>query len=462
MRRWLARSTYALALTALCLSLAAQVKEIKPGFNLFSKEQDIQIGKEGAAEVEKTMQVINNDDLKGYISRIGDRLAKSQRAGGFPYKFSVVNDKSINAFALPGGPMYIHTGLIAAADNESQLAGVMAHEMSHVALRHGTNQASKANLWQLPAMIASGMLGEGSMIASLGQLGIGLGVQSVLLKYSRDAEKQADLNGAQMMNEVGYNPTEMAKFFQKLEAEGQRDNSKLANFLSDHPTPGNRVAYVNDQNKLLPKVQFSELDPGGLTRAKSVIAGLPAPPVKNTNVAGAGGGSAPAPTTVRPSGKYKQFSGGSFSLNYPDNWEVFAAKDDPNSATIAPRAAVLQGQGGEHQIGYGMITGVVMRDQNKPDLNRETTELIRQLQQGNPSMKQSREGSRSANVGGQKALVTQFESKSPYQGEASEVDALLTVARPNGLFYLVFISPRSEWDMASAEFNNIIKDLNFK
>jgi predicted Zn-dependent protease len=118
--------------------LSAQVRELRPGFNLFSPQQDIQLGKEAAAQVEKNSQVIKDDALTSYLTRIGARLAKSSRAGTFPFTFEVLNDKEVNAFALPGGPMFVNTGLLAAADNESQLAGVLAHEMSHVALRHGT------------------------------------------------------------------------------------------------------------------------------------------------------------------------------------------------------------------------------------------------------------------------------------------------------------------------------------
>src|SRR6185295_6277228 len=115
---------------------AADRKELKPGFNFFSPDQDIQMGKDAAKEVTATMPVIKNDDLTGYLTRITQRLAKSKRAGTFPFTMSVINDKSINAFALPGGPIFVHTALLEAADNESQIAGVLAHEMSHVALRH--------------------------------------------------------------------------------------------------------------------------------------------------------------------------------------------------------------------------------------------------------------------------------------------------------------------------------------
>ena len=127
-------------------TLTAQVKEYKPSrLNLFSKDQDVQLGKESADEVRKTMPIVDNKELVAYMDRIGQRFAKSKRAGGFPYTFEVLNDPTINAFALPGGPMFIHTGLIASVENESQLAGVLAHEMSHVSLRHGTSNVSKAN-----------------------------------------------------------------------------------------------------------------------------------------------------------------------------------------------------------------------------------------------------------------------------------------------------------------------------
>jgi Putative Zn-dependent protease, contains TPR repeats len=201
----------------LCSTAFAQLPDLKPGFNLFSKEQDVQLGREAAAQVERQMPVVRDSELNSYIQRIGARLAATPEAGGFPYTFKVVNDSSINAFSLPGGPTFVNTGLIKAAENESQLAGVLAHEISHVALRHGTNQASKANLIQIPAALLGSVVGGGgSMLGQLAQLGIGLGANSVLLKFSRTAERQADLLGAQIMSRAGYNPIEMARFFEKL------------------------------------------------------------------------------------------------------------------------------------------------------------------------------------------------------------------------------------------------------
>src|SRR3989442_10142349 len=213
---------------------------LKPGFNLFSKEQDVQLGREASQQVLQQYEVVQNPFLENYLRTVGQRLAATPQArdGGFPFTFTLLNDASINAFALPGGPMFVFTGLLNAVDNEAQLAGVMAHEMSHVILRHGTNQASKANLLQIPAVLAGAALGRGgSMMGQLAQLGIGLGFNSVLLKFSRTDESQADAMGAHIAAEAGYNPLEIARFFEKLEASA---GSRGPEFLSDHPNPGNR------------------------------------------------------------------------------------------------------------------------------------------------------------------------------------------------------------------------------
>jgi predicted Zn-dependent protease len=254
MRRSILAAWFAVFSLATVL-IAQGPTRFEPGFNLFSKQQDVQLGQESAAQVRKQMKVINDPVLTSYVNTIGKRLASSReaQASGFPFSFEVVSDPSINAFALPGGPMFIHTGLLKAVDSEAQLAGVMGHEMSHVILRHGTNQASKRNLIELPAMLASQM-GSGSMMGQLAQLGIGLGANSVLLKFSRTAESQADLMGSHLMAESGYNPMEMARFFEKLNAEG---GQRAPQFLSDHPNPDNRERAIEQEAARLPQHSYT-------------------------------------------------------------------------------------------------------------------------------------------------------------------------------------------------------------
>jgi len=251
--------------------------EFHPGFNLFSKDQDVQLGKESADQVRKQMTVIKDPVLTDYVKRVGKRLVSAREAqeSGFPFTFEVVADPSINAFALPGGPMFINTGLLRAVDNEAQLAGVMGHEMSHVILRHGTNQASKSKLIELPAVLGSQMAG-GSMAGKLAQLGIGLGANSVLLKFSRSAESQADLMGSHLMAESGYNPIEMARFFDKLNAEG---GQRAPQFLSDHPNPENREKAIEEEIQKLPQKNYG-YQTGEFNRMKQVVAKIREPKPK--------------------------------------------------------------------------------------------------------------------------------------------------------------------------------------
>jgi predicted Zn-dependent protease len=264
---------------AATLMWAQGPSQFHPGFNLFSKDQDVQLGKENAAQVRKQMTVINDPVLTGYVTRVGQRLVSSHEAqeSGFPFTFEVVADPSINAFALPGGPMFINTGLLRAVDNEAQLAGVMGHEMSHVVLRHGTNQASKSKLIELPAVLGSQMTGS-SMVGKLAQLGIGLGANSVLLKFSRSAESQADLMGSHLMAEAGYDPMQMARFFEKLNSEG---GARAPQFLSDHPNPENRERAIEEEAQRLPEQTYG-YQTGDFQRMKQAVARIhekpPAPP----------------------------------------------------------------------------------------------------------------------------------------------------------------------------------------
>ncbi len=443
-----------LLFTLICLPICAQHRQPRPGFNLFSKEQDVQLGKEAATQVEKQMQVVKNQDLENFINQIGKKLIARPEAdaGSFAYSFKVVNEKSINAFALPGGPAFIHTGLISAADNEAQLAGVMAHEISHVALRHGTNQASKANLIQLPAMLAGALAGE-SMLGKLAEVGIGVGANSVLLKFSRNAERDADLLGARIMAGAGYNPIEMARFFEKLESGGGQ-HTAFEQFLSDHPNPGNRVSAVEEEIRDFPDRTYTN-DSGQIQRMKQIISKLPPPPKAPKTAAGSMTQQAP---DIRPSAQLKNYQGQGFLISYPDNWQVASGQNN-GDVTIAPQEGILQGQDGNDAIGCGVILNIYQPEQGQADLQRDTDQLIQQLVQSNPGITVNSDRSRSK-VDEKEALVTTIGSPSPYQGE-TEIDTLITVARPHGLFFAILISPASQKKKLEETFQQMLYSIRF-
>jgi predicted Zn-dependent protease len=442
-----AKHTFWVLLFVISAAGLAQQRQLKPGFNLFSKEQDIQMGKEYAAQVEQQMPIVRSSDLSGFIESIGRKLASAPEAGGYPYTFKVVQDKTINAFALPGGPTFTHTGLIAAADNEAQIAGVLAHEIAHVALRHGTNQASKAQLLALPAMLAGGLAGDG-ITGTLAQLGIGLGANSVLMKFSRNAERDADLLGARMMSHAGYNPIEMARFFEKLEAETGK-GSALSQFFSDHPNPGNRVKSVQDEIRYLPKRSYNA-DSGQLPRMKQVIQGLPAVPAKAP-------GSQPqgdpqAIPSARPSGRLKEYRGREAVFSHPENWQVLHAEG--NSVTIAAKTGVVGAS-----IGYGLIANVFEVPNGSGSFEQKSQSLVQSLIKDNPGMKAS--GSpRRVNVSGMRAIISRMESPSPYQG-MKEIDNIVAFERPGGLFYLVLIAPDRDLNNAQGVFEQVINSVRF-
>jgi Zn-dependent protease with chaperone function len=439
-----------------------KLKQLKPGFNFFSKDQDVQLGKESAAQVEQQMTVVKNPQLDAYVQKIATKLWSQPEAGDFPYTIKVVYEPSINAFALPGGPMFIHTGLIASAENDAQIAGVLAHEISHVALRHGTHQASKSQMIQLPAMLAGAVAG-GSMLGQLAQMGIGLGANSVLLKYSRDAESQADYLGTELMAKAGYNPQELAKFFDKLEQQAGGDPGKTAQFFSDHPNPGNRVKAIEEEIQLLPQQNYTNGDAAELKRMQAVVQSLPVPPKKpgvrgqqqgQTSQGGGGGGVKAA--DIMPSKNLRAYSGSYLSMQHPDNWEVFAGQNS-SEVTIAPRAGIAQSQNGQAAIAAGMIVNIVQAQYG--DLQKDTQALIRQIAQNNQGVRVGNTSQTQWN--GAPALLTQLQSPSPIQGE-TELDTVLTAQRPQGLLFVVMISPQSMANDMKPAFETMLRSVKMK
>ena len=237
---------------ALALPAATQTR-IERHKNSYSPKQDVELGQQAAKEVRQQMPLLNDGRTEDFVERIGDRLVDQIpaefRAAEFSYSFDVVNLREINAFALPGGPMFLHRGMIQAAQTEGEIAGVMAHEIAHVVLRHGTAQATKGQKFQLGAL-AGQVLGAviggrtGAVVSQGSQIGLG----TYFLKYGREYEREADLLGAQMMARAGYDPREMARMFQTIEKQGGGGGPE---FLSDHPNPGNRVQSITREAEML-------------------------------------------------------------------------------------------------------------------------------------------------------------------------------------------------------------------
>jgi len=212
------RAAIVVLIFTMTCTLLADRTILKPGFNIFSVPQDIEMGRQVSRQADSQLQILNDSQATAYVNDLGKRLAAKapNHPEQYPFQFKIVNDKSINAFALPGGFVYVNRGAFEAAANEAQIAGVIGHEIGHVVMRHGTNQASKAYATRMPLAILGGMLGRNSIGAVMAQLGIGFGTNSIILHYSRAAESQSDVIGTQILYEMGYDPKQMANFFEKL------------------------------------------------------------------------------------------------------------------------------------------------------------------------------------------------------------------------------------------------------
>jgi beta-barrel assembly-enhancing protease len=234
-------------LVLLVASIVSAQTRIEPRRNSFTPAQDVQLGRQAATEVRQQLPMLNDRTTDALVERIGSRLVAAVpsrfRQPAFRYSFDVVNLREINAFALPGGPMFLHRGMLQAARTDDEVAGVMAHELSHVILRHGTLQAAKAQKFQIGALagqILGSIVGgtKGAIIAQGSQFGLG----TYFLKYSREYEREADLLGAQIMARAGYAPRQMANMFRTIQQQGGGGGPE---WLSDHPDPGNRYAAIN-------------------------------------------------------------------------------------------------------------------------------------------------------------------------------------------------------------------------
>jgi hypothetical protein len=393
------------------------------------------------------MPVIDNAAIATYFTTLGDRLVavapQELKQPAFRYSFTPVNLKEINAFALPGGPMFIHRGLFDAAASEGEVVGVMAHELSHVLLRHGTANASKAqNPWlqlgQLAGVIGGAVVGgaAGSAIAQTTEFGLG----TMLLKYSRDFEKQADLLGAQIMARAGYDPRELGRMFETIERESKSGGTP-PQWMSSHPNPGNRTAYINKESAALTVAQPPDMS--GFASIKSSFASIP--PAKTMQELARRGPSSNAPASVGtpgqpvppPSAQSRTVSAaGIFQASVPTSWTQLASKQ---SVRYAPQNAYGP-LNGETVFTHGIEFGLVKASSR--NLADATKAWLNAVAQGNPELRLAGE-QQAVRISNRSALATPLASPSPLGGR--ELIGVYTVFLADGtLFYFLTIVPEAE------------------
>jgi Zn-dependent protease with chaperone function len=436
---------------------------IKLHSNKYSIQDDIKLGRQAAQEAESQFPLLRDENVRSYVEDVGRRLVTgipSQfQHPEFQYYFKVVNARDINAFALPGGPMYVNRGMIEAARSEGEMAGVMAHEISHVALRHGTAQASKAQKYS----ILGGIAGIAGTI--LGGPGVGQLAQApfavYLLKFSREYETEADILGAQIMARAGYDPRDLANMFQTIERQGGGGGG---GFLSDHPSPSDRYARINREAQYLRVENQAGRDSREFAQVQQRLRGYGAAPTmaeiqrsgQRTPVGEQTGNYPNNPPTGRvsyPSNRYQSVSifNGGVNVSVPNNWRQV---NEGNSVWFVPEGAYGQ-YNGQAVYTHGASFGVAQT--NSRNLQSATQELINSFAQGNNNLRTTGGYSRSS-MSGRTALVSTLTNINEATGRPEIIRLITTQLRNGQVFYMVAVAPQNERGFETA-FNQILRSV---
>jgi hypothetical protein len=439
--------------------LAAQTI-ITPPDNQYSPAEDVKLGLQAAAQAEQQLPIMRDDEITSYIENIGQRLVSAipseLRHSEFKYTFKAVNVREINAFALPGGPMYVNRGMIEAARTEGEVAGVMAHELSHVVLRHGTAQASKATKYEF-GTLAGAVLGAiiGGRVGTVVAEGTRFGLGTAFLRFSREFEKQADLEGAQIMARAGYDSRDMANMFKTIEKQG---GSGGPQWLSDHPNPGDRSQYIEQEAARL-RVEKPIRDTREFSQAQAHLKNLPKAPTTEEATRKAGNASSstesrpPAGSVERPSTRWTRYTEADlFRVDVPSNWRELQGT---NTVTFAPEGSygTVKGQG---VFTHGVELGVSRNETH--DLQTASEELVASLRRTNPDLRTSSSYERSR-VGNRNGLHVRLSNQSEATGRPETIELFTTLLRDRSVFYVIGVSPRDDFSDYENSFQRVVESL---
>ncbi|HEX8355075.1 MAG TPA: M48 family metallopeptidase [Pyrinomonadaceae bacterium] len=464
----------ALAVFAMPLAALGQTRVEMPK-NKYNVSDDVQAGQQAAQQVYQQMPILRDNSVDGYVDRVGQRLVAAIpsefQQPSFRYSFDVVDARDINAFALPGGPMFVNRGMIEAARTEGEMAGVMAHEISHVALRHATAQATETQKFQIGSVlgqIAGAVIGGGigQVVAAGSQIGFGAGA----LKYSRKYETQSDILGAQIMARAGYDPRDLASMFRTIAQQG--GGSGGPEWLSSHPNPGNREQRIMQEAAML-RVEGGRGDSAEFRQVQARLRGYPRARTmeeiarsgqRYPNQGGGqqypdqgqqypqqqGGVYARGERVAYPSTQYQTQRTSLFSVAIPSNWRQ--AGGDQGSVSYAPEGAY-----GAQGITHGVMFGVGQTQYN--DLQSAAREVVGSLIQGENGYLRQAGGFTRSTVDGRAALATTLTGRSPLTGRAERVTIVTTTLGNGQVLYMAAVSPQNEYTTYQRAFNDILRSL---
>jgi len=403
---------------------------VTPPKNKYTPADDVRLGQEAVDQIREQVPMLTDGHLQSYLDALGRRLVAmippSLEQSAFVYTFEVADKEDINAFALPGGPMFVHRGLMAVAKTEGELAGVMAHEVSHVVLRHGTAQQTKAERFQIGALFGQ-VLGAivGGTTGDIIARGSNFGVSAYFMKFSREYEQQADILGAQIMARAGYDPRDLANMFRTIE---EASGASGPQWLSDHPNPGNRVDYITREAEAL-AVEGPRRRDTAFVAMQAHLSDLP-PAAEGPRAAAAGTAPMPAgneprdvPPVEPPSARTRNYETGRLErITVPANWQQRSSAD---ALIFAPEGAFFEASG-TTTFTHGIEVGTA--DGQTRDLRRGTQALVQNLARSNPQLRPS-SVYRTTMVDGRRALTTTMDNASEITGQPEQVALVTTTLR---------------------------------
>jgi hypothetical protein len=498
-----------IALVPVCGLAQASYKLPQACNNPFTPQQEVTEGAKVAAQVYQQMPVVpENDPVSRYVAQLGAHLVSHAPGLKWPFTFHVVASQDVNAFALPGGSIFVNLGTLQAAQTEAQLAGVLAHETSHVVLRHSTCNMKKQQTTNLlagvGALASRILLGDGAA-GQVGEAIIGAGNGLYGLRMSRDDEKQADLLGTDILYNSGYDPRGLPQFFEIIQAKYGSGGAQL---LTDHPNPGNRTEYVNAEiarlpqrsNSVVTSAAFSRMHAAALQErtftAQQVKDGgwkngsfatgpgqggtvqnsqYPSPNSQNGQdsnqqqfPAGGQGGSnggqygANGPVSLNRAqmgvgGRMATLRGQDFQISAPANWQATAGKN--GAATLSPT-----GGSGTFGLVYGALIGTAQADgvRDEDSLANATQQLAEKISQQNGGLRQLTQ-IQTMSLNGQIANGMELRGRSPLVENGMtlpEREWLVTMPSSDGdLHFIIFVAPERDFSTLKPTFEVMVKSF---
>jgi hypothetical protein len=372
-----------------------------------------------------------------YINTLGTTLASHATGYRYPYEFRIFMEPSIQSFALPGGMIYVSSGLVLAVDDESQLAGILAHQIGHVVARHGTQQISQA------LATTNSRLSQVSVAEAVSTLALEPAPRSVMFRHSLAAEVEADILAVQLLYGAKLDPQALIRGMARIASEPLNATRE---YLADHPAPANRTQEVQrEMRRLGPEIHVAE-EPADLRAVQNNLRAEAEPASNRTS----------ANRSERPSPRFTFYEGYDFDMAYPENWMVTPTG---STVTLGPENAIVSGS-----LAYGVLVDSFVPRRDNPAtqsalrLSAATDSLIDELRRTNPDLRVIRRFQRQ--IGGMAALEVELRNDSPVGGD--EIDRLVTVLRPNGILsYFLAVTPETELDRYRPIFERMFSSIRF-